>query len=359
MPYRTVVPFGPQHPVLPEPLHFRLVLEDEMVVDAIPAMGYVHRGLEKGAEYNDYIKNIYLTERVCGICAFIHSYTYCAAIEEMMNIEVPPRAEWLRLIFSEMSRVHSHLLWLGLYADSFGLESLFMQCWRVRERILDMQESGGGGRVIMSNCTIGGLRRNLDEEMRHDFIKKVEEVRRDYLEIMPAFLNDYTIKNRTVGVGVLSKEDAQTMGAVGPMLRASGVAFDTRLTGYGAYKEVEFEPVMESEGDAYSRGVVRAKEVLQSLDLIQEGLERLPQGEIKVNFKGRLNGEVFYRMEQPRGEVMYYIKANNNRNLDRLRIRTPTFANIPALLKMLPGQQLSDVPVIALSIDPCISCAER
>jgi len=359
MPSKTVVPFGPQHPVLPEPLQLRLVLEDETVVEAMPNLGYVHRGLEKGAELNDYLKNIFLAERVCGICAFIHSYIYCYSVEEMMKIEVPPRAQMLRLIFSEMSRVHSHLLWLGLYADAFGLESLFMQCWRIRERVLDMQEAGGGGRVIMSNCTIGGMRRDLEEDMRRDFIKKVEEIRRDYIKIMPVFLNDYTIKKRTVGVGVLPREDAGMLGAVGPTLRGSGVKSDTRMTGYGCYREVDFEPVVETDGDSYSRGVVRAKEVLQSLGLIQQGLERLPEGEIKVDFKGRLNGEVLTRMEQPRGEVIYYLKASNSRNLDRLRIRTPTFANLPSLMKILPGSQLADVPVIVLSIDPCISCTER
>ncbi|NLB17742.1 MAG: NADH-quinone oxidoreductase subunit D, partial [Syntrophomonadaceae bacterium] len=125
------------------------------------------------------------------------------------------------------------------------------------------------------------------------------------------------------------------------------------------YKEVDIEPVVESEGDCHSRGKVRVREVLQALDLITQALERLPEGEIKTNFRGKLNGEVFQRMEQPRGEMLYYVKASNTRNLDRFRIRTPTFANIPSLLKMLPGCDLADVPVIVLSIDPCISCAER
>lgn len=356
---KTIVPFGPQHPVFPEPLQLKLVVEDEKVVEAIPTLGYVHRGLEKGAELNDYVKNIFLTERVCGICSFIHSWIYCACVEELLEVKVPPRAEFLRLIFSELSRMHSHLLWLGLFADAFGLESLFMQFWRIRERVLDLQESGGGGRVILSTCTIGGMRRNLDEEMRKTFIKEIEEIRNDYNRVLPALLNDYTIKKRTVGVGILGREEAQELGAVGPTLRASGIKSDTRMLGYGPYGEVNFEPIIESDGDSYSRGVVRAREVLQSMDLVKEGLERLPEGEINLDFRGRLNGEVCQRMEQPRGEVFYYLKASNNRNLDRLRIRTPTFANIPPLLKMLPGCQLSDVAVITLSIDPCISCAER
>ncbi|NLV17555.1 MAG: NADH-quinone oxidoreductase subunit D [Syntrophomonadaceae bacterium] len=359
MSFRTIIPFGPQHPVFPEPIQLKLAVEDEKVVEAIPGLGYVHRGLEKGAELNDYVKNIYLAERVCGICSFIHSWTYCSCIETLLQVEVPPRAEFLRLVFSELSRVHSHLLWLGLYADAFGFESLFMQCWRVRERSLDMQEAGGGGRVILSTCTIGGMRKDLDEDMRRAFIKEVAEIRRDFQQIMTPFFEDYSIKKRTVGIGVLTKEDAQSLGAVGPVLRASGVAGDTRLLGYGPYREVDFEPVVEAGGDCHSRGKVRVREVLRALDLITQALERLPEGEIKTNFRGKLNGEVFQRMEQPRGEMLYYVKAGSNRSLDRFRIRTPTFANIPPLLKMLPGCDLADVPVIVLSIDPCISCAER
>lgn len=359
MPSRTIVPFGPQHPVFPEPLQLKLVVEDEKVVEAVPSLGYVHRGLEKGAELNDFVKNIFLAERVCGICSFIHSWTYCSCIEELMDIEVPPRAQYLRLIFAELSRVHSHLLWLGLFADAFGLESLFMQFWRIRERSLDMQEAGGGGRVILSTCTIGGMRRNLNEDMRRAFLSEIDEIRRDYLRVMPVLLNDYSIKKRTRGIGTINKLDAQSFGAVGPVVRASGVKSDARMLGYGPYKEVEFEPVVETEGDCYARGVVRAKEILQSLDLVRFGLERLPEGEINWDFKGKPSGEVFMRQEQPRGEMLYYVKASNGKNLDRFRVRTPTFANVPPLLKMLPGCDLADVPVIVLSIDPCISCTER
>lgn len=359
IPVRTTIPFGPQHPVFPEPIQLKLTVEDERVVEVVPNLGYVHRGLEKGAELNDFVKNVFLVERICGICSFIHSWTYCSCIEGLLNIEVPPRAEYLRLIFAEMSRVHSHLLWLGLFADAFGLESLFMQFWRIRERVLDMQEAGGGGRVILSTCTIGGMRRNIDDDMRRDFLQEVERVRQEYLRVMPVLLNDYTIKKRTVGVGVLSKDKALKLGAVGPVLRASGVKSDVRMSGYGPYRELDWEVAVEEDGDCYSRGLVRAKEVLVSLELIRQGLEKLPEGEININFKGRLNGEIIRRMEQPRGEVFYYVKASGNRNLDRLRVRTPTFANIPPLLAMLPGCELADVPVITMSIDPCISCTER
>lgn len=357
---RTIVPFGPQHPVLPEPLQLKLVLEDEKVVDAIPSLGYVHRGLEKMAENNDFAKNIFVVERVCGICSFIHAWIYCQCIEELAGIEVPPRADYLRLIFGELSRMHSHLLFLGLFADAFGLESMFMQFWRLRERILDLQEAGTGNRVIMSNCTFGGVRRDMDEELRRYFLKQLEAVRADYQQVYSALLKDYTVKKRTVGVGLLSREDAIALGAVGPTLRGSGVAEDNRLRSAGPYRELGFEPVTENGGDCYSRGVVHGREVLQSLDLVAAALNKLPEGDCRITFKmGKLEGEALKRMEQPRGEVFYYVKVSNDRVLDRLRIRTPTFANVPPLLKMLPGCQLADVPVIVLSIDPCISCTER
>ena len=162
---RTVIPFGPQHPVLPEPLHFDFVLEDEKVVDVIPSIGYVHRGLELLAEKKDFTKFVYVAERICGICCFIHGMGYCEAIEELMHIEVPERAKFLRVIWSELSRVHSHLLWLGLAADAFGFENLFMQAWRARERVLDIIEETTGGRVIFGACKIGGVRRDIDTGM--------------------------------------------------------------------------------------------------------------------------------------------------------------------------------------------------
>ena len=187
--------------------------------------------------------------------------------------------------------------------------------------------------------------------MRRAFIKEVAEIRRDFERVMPAFLNDYSIKKRTVGVGILSKEDAQELGAVGPTLRGSGVRDDARMLGYGPYKELDFEPVVENEGDCYARAVVRVKEVLQALDLVTMALERLPEGEIKTNFRGKLNGEVFKRMEQPRGRCSTMSRPAAQKP-DRFRIRTPTFANIPPLLKMLPGCELSDVPSLFCPLIP-------
>jgi ech hydrogenase subunit E len=356
---RTIIPFGPQHPVLPEPIHLDLFVEDEKVMEARPSIGFVHRGLEKLVEKKDYIEFVYIAERICGICSFIHGQTYCQAVEDMMNIQVPPRALYLRTIWGELSRIHSHLLWLGLMADGMGFESLFMHSWRVREKVLNIIEATTGGRVIFGSCKIGGVRRDIDAEAGKKTLKELEGIELEIQEITKVFLRDRSVKARLCDVGVLSKTDAYDLGCVGPTLRASGVAQDMRTLGYAAFRDLEFEPIIRTEGDSYARCAVRCVELPQSIDLIRQAFAKLPEGEIEVKVTGNPNGETIMRTEQPRGEVVYYLKATGSKNLQRFRVRTPTFANIPAMLKLLQGCQLADVPVLVLTIDPCISCTER
>jgi ech hydrogenase subunit E len=356
---RTIVPFGPQHPVLPEPIHLDLVLEDEKVVEAIPSVGFIHRGLEKLVEKKDFIDYVYVAERICGICSFIHGMTYCIAVEEIMKLDVPQRANYLRVIWSELSRIHSHLLWLGLMADGFGFEALFMHSWRIREKILDIIEETTGGRVIFGSAKVGGVRRDVSDENLRIVLKKLKEYEKDIKEITDVFINDSSVKHRLVGVGVLSKDEAHKLGAVGPTMRGSGISQDMRKLGYAAYKQMDFAPIVETAGDSYSRCVVRIKEIFQSIDIIRQAVEKIQPGPVEVKVTGTPNGEFFARTEQPRGEVIYYAKADGNKNLVRLRVRTPTFSNIPPLVKLLPGCELADVPVLVLTIDPCISCTER
>jgi Ni,Fe-hydrogenase III large subunit len=356
---QSVIPFGPQHPVLPEPLSLKLVLEDEKVIEAIPSIGYVHRGLEKLTEVKDFNQNIFVVERICGICSFIHSLAYCQGIEELMNVAVPDRARYLRVVWGELHRTHSHLLWLGLLADAFGFESLFMQAWKCREKVMDMMEATAGSRVIISTNTIGGVRRDIEADMLTHIVNQMESIRRDLKDMEKVILNDYTVKHRLCGVGTLSKDDAYKLGAVGPVARASGIAQDYRMLGYAAYNELDFKPIVHDAGDSFARTWVRMHEIYQSVDLITEVAKKIPDGPISVPVRGNPDGEVVVRVEQPRGELLYYLKANGTKNLSRVRVRTPTFANIPPLLAMLPGSELPDVPVLILSIDPCISCTER
>jgi Ni,Fe-hydrogenase III large subunit len=356
---QIIIPFGPQHPVLPEPIHLDLVLEDEKVIEAIPSIGYIHRGFEKLVEKREFTEYVYIAERTCGICSFIHGMTYCQGIEQIMNIEVPDRALFLRTIWSEYSRLHSHLLWLGLFADSFGFENLFMNAWRIRERILDVFEQTTGGRVIQGACKIGGVRRDITGEKLGEMDRDLGDIQREIENLTTVFLRDNSIKHRLKNVGVLSKNDAYQMGAVGPVARGSGLAIDIRKTGYAAYGKLNLEIPSEVEGDSYARCVVRARELFTSIDLIRQAIRKIPDGPIDVKVTGTPNGEYFSRSEQPRGELVHYVKGNGTKFLVRSRIRTPTLTNIPPLVKMLQGCELADVPVIVLSIDPCIGCAER
>lgn len=356
---RSVIPFGPQHPVLPEPIHLDLVLEDEKVVEAIPSVGFVHRGLEKLIEKKDFNEYQYVIERTCGICSFMHGMSYCEALERIFDVEVPARGKYLRTIWAEMSRLHSHLLWLGLLADAFGFESLFMQSWRMREKILDMFEASTGGRVIFSVNKVGGVLRDMDKDMLRSFVDAFDGMEKDIKALTSTFLNDFTVGSRLRDVGILTQKDVISLGAVGPMMRASGIAIDTRKLGYEAYGDLDFEIITSEDCDCYARCEVRIKEIFQSFDIIRQAVQKIPDGEIAVQVKGAPNGEAFNRVEQPRGEAIYYVRGNGSMYLERVRVRTPTFTNLQALIKTLQGCQYADVPILILTIDPCISCTER
>jgi ech hydrogenase subunit E len=236
-----------------------------------------------------------------------------------------------------------------------------MHSWRVREALLDIVEETTGGRVIFGSCKVGGVRRNIDNEKLKSITVELKKIEKMSHEITTVFEKDGSIKRRLAGKGVLSKTDAYTLGAVGPMLRASGVALDTRKLGYAAYHDLSFEPIIETAGDCLARCLVRVKEVYQSFDLIYQAIAKIPDSETEVKVIGNppAGSESFMRLEQPRGEVVYYLKGSGTKFLQRFRVRTPTFANIAPLVVALKGCQLADVPNIVLTIDPCISCTER
>jgi ech hydrogenase subunit E len=335
-------------------------MEDETVLEAIPSIGFVHRGLEKLVEKKDFNEYVYVAERICGICSFMHGMGYCMAVENTMDIQLPDRANFLRTIWAELSRLHSHFLWLGLLADAVGFESLFMHSWRLREQILDLFDMTAGGRVIFSVCKIGGVRKNMDANQLKIMDDVLTRLGEEAKEITDVFLKDPSIMSRLIGLGYLSKDDALGLGAVGPMLRASGVAQDMRTLHYAAYEHVNFEIPTSEAGDCYGRTEVRIREIFESIKIIKQCIALMPAGdEIATTFKGNPNGEFMARLEQPRGQVLYYVKGNGTKFLDRMRVRTPTLANIPALLHTLKGVDLADVPVLILTIDPCISCTER
>jgi ech hydrogenase subunit E len=249
---RTVIPFGPLHPILPEPIQLRLTIEDERVVEAIPAIGYVHRGIEKAAERNDYSQNIFLVERVCGMCSFMHALCYCQAIERIMGTQIPDRARYLRVVWAELHRLHSHYLWLGLLADLFGLKGPLMGVRSCREAIMDVLEMTAGNRVIVSTCAVGGTRRDLAAHQITAILHLLAKLEAELDKLLPVILNNHAVRSRTVGKGVATAQKALALGAVGPILRATGVAQDVRMNGYAAYGELDFKPVVAKAGDAYA-----------------------------------------------------------------------------------------------------------
>jgi Ni,Fe-hydrogenase III large subunit len=357
----TIVPFGPQHPVLAEPIQLQLSLRDEVVTDAVLGLGYVHRGIEAEAERRPFDKDLALVERVCGICSVAHAVAYAQAIEAMAEVDVPRRARLLRLFFFELTRLHSHLLWLGLAADSIGFEALFHSCWRVREEILDLFSATAGARVIVAVTALGGVRVDIPDRELPAVRVALDGVERGLAGIAPFVVGNEAVTARLAGVGRISRHDAIELGAVGPTARASGMAVDVRRSRYAAYDELPVEPVVEPGGDALARVIVRWRELYQSLDLCRAALDRLDgvPGPLRVHVPPVLRGEATSRVEAPRGELFYYVAADGDRHPTRVRIRTPTFANLPTVLRMMPGTQMANVPVALLSIDPCLSCTER
>jgi len=266
------------------------------------------------------------------------------------------------VIWHELSRVHSHILWLGLAADAFGFESLFMHCWRLRERVLNLFEKTTGGRVIFSVVKVGGVQRDITSGQLAEFINVLDGIKDEYEQIVQAFLSDSSVRSRTYGIGVLSTEDALDLSMVGPFARASNVPYDVRSLGNGAYGDLsDFQPVVSSNCDCYARMEVRAAEVPQSIAIIKELIDKIPAGDIAVPVKGApaVDAVACNVLEQPRGECYYFAKGNGTKYLDRMRMRTPTSQNLAGMAVALKGCDVADVNMIVLTIDPCISCTER
>ena len=222
-----------------------------------------------------------------------------------------------------------------------------------------MFEASTGGRVIFSVNKVGGVLKDMDSSMLKSFVDIFNDMEKDLKKIVKTFLNDYTVDSRLKDVGILTKEDAIRLGAVGPMARAAGIKLDTRKTGYEAYGKVDFDIITSDQCDGYGRCEVRIGEIFQSFNIIRQLVDKIPEGPIANQIKGNPDGEAFARVEQPRGEAIFYCKANGTKFLERFRIRTPTFTNIQSLIHILPGSDLADVPLQILTIDPCISCTER
>ena len=355
------IPIGPQHPALKEPGNFQFTVDGEIVTNAVVRLGYAHRGIEKAAEERNWIQNIYLVERICGICSHIHATAYCLGVEHLAGIQAPPRAQAIRVLVAELERIHSHLLWVGVAAHEAGFDTLFMYSWRDRETVMDILENLTGNRVNYSANLLGGVKTDVDDEQKTAILKGVdslEERTKHYLDIVTT---DTFFLQRTRGVGMMTQRQAEVMGAVGPTARASGVARDVRIESpYAAYDVFRPNLIVEQGGDLEARFIVRIKELFESYRLVREILGNLPGGELSVRMPRRIKpAEYALRVEAPRGELFYFIKSNGTDKPERVKVRTPTVCNMTTVVKLVIGHQLADVPLILAGIDPCFSCNDR
>lgn len=355
------IPIGPQHPALKEPTHLMVTLDGERIVDIDMRLGYNHRGIEKGAESRNYIQNIYLTERICGICNVAHTSTFCQGVEELLGLEVPKRGLFIRTLLCELNRIHSHLLWLGVAGHEVGFDTLFMYSWRDREIVMDLIELISGNRVNIAINAIGGVRRDISDDMRSRILQGISQLEartQYYLEVAGS---EVTFVRRTEGVGRLPKEKAIELCAVGPYARASGVAYDLRRDDpFAAYPYLDFKVITSDRCDVLGTAIVRVLEIIESCRMCRQIIEGLPPGEIKVKAPRKVPpGEVVSKTEAPRGELIHYIRSNGSDRPERLKVRTPTLADIPSVLYSLRGGYIADIPIVFAAIDPCMACMDR
>lgn len=353
-----------------------LEVEGEKVVNTDIVVGQVHRSIEwLGMNRNNPVQTLYLAERICGICNICHPFCLAMAVEQAANITPPDRAEYIRVIAAEMERIHSHILWAGVAAHEIGFDTVFYLTWRVREEIMDLIEYVFGNRVTKAVFQFGGVRRDITAEQLPRIRKSLDYYKSIFEHLRRVLLEDRTVQMRTRNVGVLSKEDALKLLAVGPTGRASGVSKDVRQDQpYSAYADLNVKAITPDivtgtvVGDVYDRIIVRLFEIKQSVEIIEECIARMPEGPVMSEPKmPRLlrlltdaAGEGVGRVEAPRGEDIHYVRLEAGRStLATWKVRAPSYVNLMAVPTMLQGMQIADVPIVFASIDPCQSCTNR
>jgi len=359
----SVVPMGPFFPVLEEPAYWRLFVEGETIVGCDTRLFYNHRGIEKlGDSVLTYNEIPFLAERICGICGFIHSTCYCQAVEKAAGIEAPRRARYIRTIMLELERIHSHLLWLGIAGHIIGFDTVLMQTWRIREPVMWLCEEISGNRKAYGMNTIGGIRRDLPDQIKPKLLETLDKVEKEATAVRNAIIGDTMLHARTRGVGALTNEWAKKICVVGPPARASGVAIDARIDHpYAAYDEIPPQIATQEAGDTWARVLVRVAELLDSIRLVREALAAIPEGPICAEIKeeippGRVGVSV---VEAPRGEALHFVQTGGDNRPYRWRVRAPTYPNLQALPAMVANANIADVPITLGSLDPCFSCTER
>ncbi len=364
IPMLLEVPVGPQHPALHEPVLLKVYASGEEVERVEVNTGYNHRGIEKLAEKNTFYKDIFLVGRVCGICNTVHANCFVRALEHLLDLDIPIRAKYLRVLAMELERIHSHMLINAVMAEILGYDTLFMYIMRDREHVMKAKEILTGARVLADYQMVGGVRRDLNDEKITRLRKILSLIEPRLKHYMRMFEEDVTIRKRLEGVGRITPYEIVHHGLVGPIARASGLKMDARLQdGYEVYPDTPFRLVTRDEGDSLGRMLLRWEEALNSVEISRYVLDNLPDGNA-VPDERRLprvfpEGEVFTTVEAPRGELTYYVMSKGGTQPYRVKIRTPSFNNIINSGFAYLHHEIADVPVILVSFDPCISCMER
>lgn len=357
---KSVIPIGPYHPLQEEPEFFKLTVEGETVVDIDVNIGYNHRGIEKLSERKTFDQSTFVIERICGICSTSHPFAYTRAVEDIIPVEVPPRAKYIRTIIAEGERIHSHLLWLGLAGHFLGYNTVYMWVWKLREEILDVMEILSGNRNNYAMFKPGGVRRDINPDDIPSAVKKIDSIIPTLNRLKKAIVDDPVLHARLKGIGILTKEDAIDYCALGPTSRASGVAKDVRKDApYGAYDQIDWDMIVAENGDVFDKVVVRVLEVFESIKIMKTCLKNLPEGEIDLNIADIPPGEGIGAHEAPRGETFHYVRSDGTNRPARHKVRAPTFMNLPTCNSTVIGETISDAAIILASIDPCYCCTER
>ncbi|MCX6343954.1 MAG: NADH-quinone oxidoreductase subunit D [Armatimonadetes bacterium] len=354
---------GPQHPSTHGVLRLALKIDGEVVVDCDPDMGYLHRGIEKLAEMRTYLQFMPITDRLDYIASMLQNQAYVGAIEKLGNIEVPERAEYIRVIMAELQRIASHLIFFGAFGLDLGATTPFLYCIREREDILDIFEMVCGARLTYNYFRPGGVSRDLPAGFHAKvkaYIKKQREKLPEYDDLLTG--NQIFIA-RTRNVGYISPEDAVNYSLSGPNLRGSGTAYDVRkVDPYSVYDKLDWKVITRTEGDVQARFLCRCAEIRQSLNMVEQALDMMPEGELKCKLPARLKlpeGEVYHHIESARGDLGVYLVSDGADKPYRLKWRAPSFINLGALNAMCANWKIADIVAILGSLDIVLGEIDR
>ncbi len=359
-----ILNMGPQHPSTHGVFRMRVTLDGEVIVDMEPILGYLHRGIEKLAEGRTYTQNIPLTDRLDYVASMTNNLAYVMAVEKLAGIKVSQRAEYIRVIISEMMRISSHLMGIGFLLNDLGaMMTPVLYMWREREKIVDLFEMLCGQRLLYNYMRIGGVSHDLPEEFMPALKRFMAELPRFFDEYDQLLAQNEILLARTKGVGILTKEMAINTAASGPVLRASGVKWDLRRADpYSIYDRFQFDIPVGQTGDTYDRYWIKVLEMRQSLKILEQAVKDLPKGEIRANVPALVRppaGEVYGHIEAPKGELGFYLVSDNSIAPYRFHVRPPELINITALRDMVVGWKVADLIIIFGSIDICMGEIDR